>query len=79
MSKSSQILDSCLMEQDIYGHPIGVHYKGSGVYQTRLGAFCTFATYALLIFNFISLSLEYELGSKQEVKTTEILFDQFFS
>ena len=32
---------------DIYGHAVGVNYKGNGVYRTRLGAAVTLVTYAL--------------------------------
>ena len=41
-----------LVGQDIYGHVIGVHYKGSGTFNTGLGALCTLITYSLILFNF---------------------------
>ena len=43
---------SFLINQDIYGHVIGVHFKGSGTFNTGLGGLCTLATYVLLAFNF---------------------------
>jgi len=35
---------------DIYGHPVGVTYKGKDTYQTKLGALFSFFTYILVIF-----------------------------
>ena len=40
---------------DIYGHPIGLHYKGDSTYKTRLGSLVTLLTYALLLVNLIGL------------------------
>ena len=51
----SDKLSSLLVGQDIFGSPIGVHYKGDGSYQTRLGAFCTIATYVLILINTTAL------------------------
>ena len=48
-------LSKALIRQDLYGHSIGVHYKGSGSYQTRLGGVCTIATYVLIFINFLNL------------------------
>ena len=52
----------------MYGHVIGVHYRGRGSYQTRLGAFFTFATYVLMIVNLVTLILAFQDGSKQDEK-----------
>ena len=52
----------------MYGHVIGVHYKGRGSYQTRLGAFLTLATYVLMIVNFVTLIVAFQDGSKQDEK-----------
>ena len=43
---------SLLVQQDIYGHKIGLHYKGRDSYQTKVGSFVTIITY---IFIFIFL------------------------
>ena len=48
-------LEKMIVGQDMYGHVIGVHYRGRGSYQTRLGAFFTFATYVLMIVNLVTL------------------------
>ena len=42
--------------QDVFGHPISINYKGSDTYKTKLGAFVTLLTYALIIYNTITLS-----------------------
>ena len=34
---------------DIYGHSIGVHYRGDGSYRTALGSFVTLITAALVM------------------------------
>ena len=44
-----------------------------------MGAFCTLATYVMVLFNFISLGIEFMAGTKQEVSTQAILFDRFVS
>ena len=41
---------------DIFGHPIRINYKGSDTYKTKLGAFVTLLTYALILFNTITLT-----------------------
>ena len=40
---------------DLFGHPIGVTYKGDGALKTRLGAFMTLLFYALCIANLVTL------------------------
>jgi hypothetical protein len=35
---------------DIYGEPVGLNYKGSGTYNTYLGALLTFFTAALMAY-----------------------------
>ena len=54
-----------LVNQDIYGHPIGVNYRGDGSYKTRLGALCTLTTYALIMMNLTILSTAFFDGSLQ--------------
>ena len=48
-------LEEIVVGQDMYGHVIGVHYKGSGSYQTKLGALVTLATYVLMTINMATL------------------------
>ena len=48
-------LEKLIVDQDIFGHVIGVHYRGRDAFKTRLGAFCTLATYTLIFINLFSL------------------------
>ena len=36
---------------DFYGHPVGVHYQGSGTYSTKLGGLCSIITIILIAIN----------------------------
>ena len=45
-----------LVGRDSYGQPIGINYKGSGTYQTKLGALFTLATLIIIIINFVAVS-----------------------
>ena len=72
-------LEQIVVGQDMYGHLIGVHYRGSGSYQTRLGALFTLATYVLMVVNMVSLSAQFLDGSKQEEKFQSITIDRFYS
>ena len=42
---------------DIFGHSVGVTYKGDGALKTRLGAFMTLAAYVLITINFANLCI----------------------
>ena len=44
---------------DIYGHAIGVHYRGSGTYTTRLGGFLTLVTLTLICINGVGLFTQF--------------------
>ena len=78
MGKGSRISEF-FTSFDIYGHPIGVHYKGSDTFQTRMGALCTLITYVLMTVNFISLVKAFQDGSKQEEKVSTTYVDKFFT
>lgn len=56
-------LEEIIVGQDMYGHVIGVHYKGSGSYQTKLGALVTLATYVLMTVNMVTLYMAFQDGS----------------
>ena len=68
-------MEDFLIGQDIYGYAIGVNYQGKGVYQTRLGAMCTFISYVLMIVITLNLSIAFSDGSKQEEKVQTTQFD----
>ena len=48
-----------IVSGDIYGHPIGVNYKGSDTYRTKLGALFTIVAYVLVFLNFIAISVAF--------------------
>ena len=49
------MLQRLIEDQDIFGHVIGVHYRGRNAYKTLLGALCTLATYILITINLVTL------------------------
>ena len=61
-------LEQFLVSQDIFGHAVGVNYKGSSTFQTRIGALCTFSAYLLMIVNVVNLMIAFNDGSRQEEK-----------
>ena len=64
------------VDLDMYGHAIGVTYRGRDAYKTRLGALVTLATYILMTINSASLFLAFNDGSKQEEKVQSTKFDR---
>ena len=54
MGKAKKLLNK-IVEKDIFGHPIGVHYRGSDTFKTFLGSLCTLASYVLIIVYFVTL------------------------
>ena len=67
MGASSKLLDF-FVSRDIFGHPIGVHYKGGGTFQTGLGSFVTLSAQILMLVNLITLSIAFFDHSNQEEK-----------
>ena len=45
---------------DIFGHQMGVSYKGEGAVKTRLGGFLTIGTYVLLLINLLNLATDFK-------------------
>ena len=68
-----------LVEKDIYGQPITVNYMGSDAFKTKLGAFVTLLTYALMLFNFTNLMRAFFDGSRQDEKQSTVAIDAFLS
>ena len=79
MSKSLKKFEQLIVDQDIYGHAIGVHYRGSDAYKTRLGALFTLVTYILMAINTVSLIIVYRDGSRQEEKFQVTKINRFNS
>ena len=72
-------LEEIIVGQDMYGHVIGVHYRGSGSYQTKLGAFVTLATYVLMVINMVTLFIAFKDGSNQGEKFQSEKIDRFYN
>ena len=72
-------LGKALVDLDIYGHPVGVHFKGGSTYKTKLGAFFTVATYILILFNLGTLILAFFDSSKQIENVQEKVVDEFYT
>ena len=53
------MMGSILNNIDIYGHAIGVHYRGSQKYTTRLGGFLTLVTLTLICINTVGLFTQF--------------------
>ena len=64
---------------DVFGHSVGVNYKGSGVYKTKLGAFVTLVTQSLMIFNLVTASIAFFNRSRQVEVYQASQFDRFAS
>ena len=64
---------------DIFGHPIGVHYRGSDEFKTHMGAFCTILAYILMAFNCYTMTISYLDHSKQEQKVEVMTGDIYDS
>ena len=76
MGKTKKQFKKFLVGQDIYGYSIGVNYRGSEEYKTRLGTACTFFSYILMLFNLTNLLIAFIDGSRQEEKISTIQFDR---
>ena len=64
MAKKPGRFEQFIVGQDIYGHNIKVHYRGSESFKTRLGALCTLFAYVLIMINIVTSVLIYNDGSK---------------
>ena len=53
-----------LVGYDIYGHQVGINYRGDNFYRTKLGTFFTLVTYVLIIFNVLSSIQAFYDGSR---------------
>ena len=62
MGKASK-LKSLIVDQDIFGHVIGVHYRGRDAYKTLPGALCTLAYYTFVVINLVTLAEAFFDGS----------------
>ena len=51
---------------DIFGHPIGINYRGEGTFKTLLGSFCTVVITVLMTINTVTLMTAHRDNSKLE-------------
>ena len=72
-------LEQMFVNLDMYGHAIGVTYRGGGTYKTRCGALVTLITYVLMSVNTLSLLIAFNDGSKQETTVQSTKFDPSLS
>ena len=75
----SKGLNNFFRSLDMFGHQIGVHYNGYPTYQTKLGAFCTLAAYAVILINTYTLVSAFNDHSKQSEKTQIKHVDSFIT
>ena len=59
-----------MVSKDIYGHPVGINYRGSDSYQTKMGALCTLATLIVVFVNSSNLVTAFFDGSRQDEKVS---------
>ena len=57
-------LTDYLVGKDVYGHPVGINYRGSDSFQTKMGACCTLATLIMVIVNLSTLVTVFFDGSR---------------
>ena len=68
-----------VLERDVYGHPIAVHFKGKTAYNTWLGVLCTFLVYGVVFQSVIALGGAFLDHSRQDQKVDVEKFDRFDS
>ena len=68
-----------ITELDLFGHSVGIMFKGDPTYKTLLGAVTTIGLYVIMIANFVLLITAYHDGSRQEQKNGYRKIDRHFS
>ena len=71
-------IEKLIVGQDIYGHAVSVHYRGSDYFRTRIGAIFTMVTYVLIAINTIQLIIAFSNGSKQQASSQVYLKDRYY-
>ena len=72
-----EIFSDFIVSFDIFGHPVGVNYKGEDTFKTRFGAFCTIAMYVLTVLSLTTLTTAFADNSKLETSTQVSTYDPF--
>ena len=65
-----------LKERDVFGQPITVSYKGSDVLKTYMGTFATILTYALILFNGLTLFTNFANSELAQTSSSTVQFDR---
>ena len=68
-----------LVERDVFGQSISVLYKGSDVYKTKVGSFCSFVVLVLTLINTYTLTVGFFDGSQQKESVQTKFYDRFDS
>ena len=64
---------------DLFGHTIGVNFRDSQTFDTKLSAVVSFVTLSFMMINLAFLLIAFQDGSRQEETTTFIQVDRFDS
>ena len=70
-------LSQFIRARDIFGHKIGVNFRGKETFQTLVGSFFTLVFYTFVAINFVQLSTGYIDGSKQTYSSYFSYFNRF--
>ena len=72
-------LSGLLLRLDIFGHKVGMHYRGEDAYRTKFGGLLSLATYVLVIIQTLNLVTDFVDHSAQTenfVRIKQDLVDQ---
>ena len=58
-------LSGLLLRLDIFGHKVGVHFRGEDSYKTKLGGLLSLATYTLVVIHTLNLVTDFVDHSAQ--------------
>ena len=76
MGKSNRVVE-WLVNWDMYGHPIGVSYKGGDAFKSKLGSLCSIVMYCVMFANFVTILQAFNDGSKQDESSQITVKDRF--
>ena len=77
--KSLKNVKEFLLDRDIYGHPINVHFKGKTTYNTWLGLLCTLFVYSIVCQSMIVLGTDFINDLRQDEKVNVEKYDRHIS
>ena len=77
--KSIKKLDKYIVSYDRFGAGVGVNYKGSRTYKTRLGALCSLTTVVFVVINLVNFFTAFLDGSNQTEFYQTLKYETFGS